>query len=110
MSNARCKGIAFLLSIPAKDARRPDRIFCLCASGAEQVQCARWTAGAGNPRTMAFTGWSLTQARMMSQMTSKGASVFVPSGLACVEDTLYPALATQGHGLFHAYPRHMPGG
>jgi hypothetical protein len=44
----------------------------------------------GRARTIAFTGWSLTHARMTSQTTSKGASVFVPSGLACVEDTRYP--------------------
>ena len=43
-------------------------------------------------RTMAFPGWSFTQARMMSQMTSNGASVFVPSGLACVDETLYPTV------------------
>mmetsp|Transcript_2677 Transcript_2677/g.7341 ORF Transcript_2677/g.7341 Transcript_2677/m.7341 type:complete len:223 (+) Transcript_2677:164-832(+) len=38
-------------------------------------------------------GWSLTHVLMMSQKTSKGASVLIPVGLSCVEDTLYPAFA-----------------
>lgn len=35
-----------------------------------------------------LTGCSFTQQRMMSHTTFQGASVFTPSGLACVPDTL----------------------
>lgn len=38
--------------------------------------------------------FSLTQHRMISQITSIGASVFSPRGFACVPDIRYPALIT----------------
>lgn len=53
---------------------------------------------------MGLPGWSFTQARMISQMTSNGASVLVPSGLACVDDTLYPARHNYGVSDCRALP------
>lgn len=36
----------------------------------------------------------LTQQRIMSQITSMGASVFIPNGFTCVPDIRYPAFST----------------
>lgn len=59
-----------------------------CAPQRPRARCPPAPSAPAEPGCGVLMGWSATQHRMMSQITFQGASVFTPSGLACVPDTL----------------------